>query len=61
MWTRHRNKEDNMPNENKKEKEFDINEERRKYVKPEADVWVMPFGENITSSRDAFDGEDDVF
>lgn len=50
-----------MPNENKKEKEFDINEERRKYVKPEADVWVMPFGENITSSRDAFDGEDDVF
>ena len=46
---------------NEKEKEFDINEERRKYIKPEADVWVMPFNESIFKSRDAFDGEDDKF
>ena len=35
--------------------------ERRPYVKPEANLFALRVNENIASSGDEFDGEDDDF
>ncbi len=42
--------------------EKNLNEqERRPYVKPEADLVPLRLDENIAYSGDAFDGEEDIF
>lgn len=43
------------------EKNLNNTGERRPYVKPEADMILLNLNENIATSADEFNGEDDEF